>query len=170
MEYCIIRPHNFYGIYQNLWDPYRNVLGIWMYQALNNLPLTIYGDGLQTRSFSYIFDSLPCLWNAAINNSAKNQIINLGAMHFISLIDAAKLMLKITNTTNLIHLEKRFEVKHAYSSYQKSIDILDYKETITLEHGIQTMWEWAKKQDKRNRTFFDKYELDINMYSYWKNL
>ena len=45
LDWCIIRPHNVYGIKQNIWDKYRNVLGIWMYQHLNGEPMTIFGDG-----------------------------------------------------------------------------------------------------------------------------
>ena len=48
LDYCIIRPHNVYGINQNIWDKYRNVLGIWMFQHLNKQPLTIFGNGDQT--------------------------------------------------------------------------------------------------------------------------
>ena len=47
LDWCIIRPHNVYGIKQNIWDKYRNLLGIWMYQNLNDQPLTIFGDGEQ---------------------------------------------------------------------------------------------------------------------------
>ena len=56
LDWCIIRPHNVYGEKQNIWDKYRNVLGIWMYNSLNNQPITIYGTGEQTRAFSYIGD------------------------------------------------------------------------------------------------------------------
>lgn len=60
LDWCIVRPHNVYGVKQNIWDKYRNVLGIWMYQILNNKPILIYGDGEQTRAFSYIDDCLEC--------------------------------------------------------------------------------------------------------------
>jgi len=40
LDWCIIRPHNVYGRNQNIWDRYRNVLGIWMYQYINGLPFT----------------------------------------------------------------------------------------------------------------------------------
>jgi UDP-glucose 4-epimerase len=78
LDWCIIRPHNVYGVKQNIWDKYRNVLGIWMYQHLNNEPMTIFGDGEQTRAFSYIDDTLEPFWNAAVLPEASNQIINLG--------------------------------------------------------------------------------------------
>ena len=63
LDWCIIRPHNVYGAKQNIWDKYRNVLGIWMYQKLSGKPMTIFGSGNQTRAFSYIDDSLEPLWN-----------------------------------------------------------------------------------------------------------
>ena len=44
LDWCIIRPHNVNGVKQNIWDKYRNVLGIWMYQYMNNQPMTIFGE------------------------------------------------------------------------------------------------------------------------------
>ena len=78
LDWCIIRPHNVYGVKQNIWDRYRNVLGIWMYQHINGLPMTIYGDGEQTRAFSYIDDCLEPLWKSSQESSCSKQIINLG--------------------------------------------------------------------------------------------
>ena len=49
LDWCIIRPHNVYGLKQNIWDKYRNVLGIWMFQHLNGEDMTIFGDGEQTK-------------------------------------------------------------------------------------------------------------------------
>lgn len=168
LEYCIIRPHNVYGKNQNIWDRYRNVLGIWMYQLLHNEDLTIYGTGEQTRAFSYIDDMLEPLWNAAISVKAKNQEINLGGIYDISLIDTSKLLTKITGKGKIKFLEERHEVKHAFCSYQKSIDILDFKMNVNLEEGLKKMWLWAKEQPERERFKWQKYELDKGIYSYWK--
>lgn len=168
MEYCIILPHNIYGKYQNIWDPYRNVLGIWMYKTLQNEAMTIYGDGEQTRAFSYIDDILPCLWNAAVYDKAKNERINLGGKKHVSLNEAVKIVSKITNNNNIVYLEQRHEVKHAWCSYEKSVKLLDYSESVTLEEGLTKMWEWVKTAPKRDRKYWKEYELDKNIYSYWK--
>jgi UDP-glucose 4-epimerase len=168
LEFSIIRPHNVYGPLQNIWDPYRNVLGIWMLNAYENKPINIYGDGEQTRAFSYIDDILPCIWNAALYEKAKNEIVNLGGIQSISLNDIATILCKITNKNDICHLEKRHEVKHAWSTYQKSIDILDYKETVSLEDGLTKMWEWVNTCPKRDKIYWDKYEIDKDIYSYWK--
>ena len=65
LKYTIVRPHNFYGQNQNIWDKYRNVLGIWMYQIMNGMQPTIFGDGEQVRAFSYVDDSIVPFWNAS---------------------------------------------------------------------------------------------------------
>ena len=54
LNYSIVRPHNVIGKYQNIWDKYRNVIGIWIRQSIAGEPLTIFGDGSQTRAFSDI--------------------------------------------------------------------------------------------------------------------
>ena len=168
LEYCIIRPHNVYGKNQNIWDRYRNVLGIWMYQILHDEDLTIYGAGEQTRAFSYIDDMLEPLWNAIITEKAKNQEINLGGFYELPLIKVAQLLIKITGKGKIKFLEGRHEVKHAYCSYQKSIDYLDFKMNVQIEEGLTEMWKWAQKQPDKERIKWKKYELDKGMYSFWK--
>ena len=84
LDWCIIRPHNVYGVKQNIWDKYRNVLGIWMYQHLNGEDMTIFGDGEQTRAFSFIDDSIEPLWNSAVREKASKEIINLGGIEAVS--------------------------------------------------------------------------------------
>ena len=169
MEFCIIRPHNVYGKNQNIFDPYRNVLGRWMYQALTNTPFTVYGDGNQTRAFSYIDDCLPCLWKAAVDDRAKNQIINLGGTREICLNKAANILCQVTQTPHApIYLEARHEVKHAWSTYQKSIDLLDYKETVDLREGLQRMWTDVKGIHLQPLKFYNDYEVSKGIYSFWK--
>jgi UDP-glucose 4-epimerase len=168
LEYCIILPHNIYGKYQNIWDPYRNVLGIWIYKALRGEPFTIYGDGEQTRAFSYIDDILPCLWKAGVSEKAKNERINLGGKKHTSLNEASKILLEVTATSDIEYLEPRHEVKHAWSSYEKSEILLDYKESVSLKQGLTLMWEWAKSVPERERVFWKEYELEKDLYSYWK--
>ena len=168
LDYCIIRPHNVYGIKQNIWDKYRNVLGIWMFQHLNNQPMTIFGDGKQTRAFSYIDDSLEPLWNAAIRKEASKQIINLGGIAEHSIMHANQILQTVIGGGDTIFLEARHEVRHSIPTYQKSIDILGFEHKTSLKSGLTEMWEWAKKQPMRERFFWGEYELDKGIYSFWK--
>ena len=174
LDYCIIRPHNVYGIKQNIWDKYRNVLGIWMFQHLNKQPITIFGTGDQTRAFSYIDDSLEPLWNAATKAEASKETINLGGIEEHSILDASVILKEIIGKDTgkrpkTVFLEGRHEVKHSIPTYQKSIDILGFKHNTNLKEGLTEMWEWAKKQPMRERFVWSSYELEKGIYSFWKN-
>jgi UDP-glucose 4-epimerase len=168
LAWCIIRPHNIYGENQNIWDKYRNVLGIWMYKILHNEPILIYGDGEQTRAFTYIEDNLEPLWNAAVLLEASKQIINLGGITPYTINKAASILSEITNYDKLEHKEARHEVKWAVPTYQKSIDILGFENKTNLTEGLTKMWEWAKKQPDRPQYKWENYEINKGIYSYWK--
>ena len=168
LDWCIIRPHNVYGIKQNIWDKYRNVLGIWMYQHLNKEPMTIFGDGEQTRAFSYIDDIIEPLWKSAILPEASKEIINLGGVEEWSINDANKILKEVIGSGDIVYKEGRHEVKHSIPTFQKSIDILGFKHKTTLKEGLTKMWEWAKTQPVRERFVWENYELDKGIYSFWK--
>ena len=170
LNYTIVRPHNFYGINQNIWDKYRNVLGIWMYQLLNKQNPTIFGDGSQVRAFSYVDDSILPFWNASQKNSCIGEIINLGGIKEHTINDACNVLINVTGQ-NLkpVHLETRHETKYAWSTWEKSVKLLDFKHQVDLEEGLSKMWEWAQKQPNRERFIWPKYELNKGIYEYWKN-
>jgi len=168
LDWCIIRPHNVYGANQNIWDKYRNVLGIWMLQYLKDQDMTIFGDGEQTRAFSYIDDCLEPLWKSATLPEASKEIINLGSNEVQSINNASKILVDVIGGGNIVYKEARHEVKDAHPTWQKSVDILDYKQQTTLEEGLTKMWSWAKVQPERDQFVWDEYELDKGIYSFWK--
>jgi UDP-glucose 4-epimerase len=169
LEYCIIRPHNVYGYNQNIWDRYRNVLGIWMYQHINGLPFTIFGDGSQQRAFSFIDDCLLPLWKAGNDARAKNRIINIGSWKYWSIKDAAETLKRIIGNGEIKHEQARHEVKDALPAHELSVTLLDYEDKTTLEEGLTQMWNWAKQQPMRPQKSWDSYELEKGIYGFWKN-
>jgi UDP-glucose 4-epimerase len=168
LDWCIIRPHNVYGVKQNVWDKYRNVLGIWMYQHTINEPMTIFGDGTQTRAFSYIDDSLEPLWKASQDKRASKEIINLGGIKEYSINEANEILREVVGGGTVKYYEGRHEVKHSIPTWQKSIDLLDFEHKTDLKEGLTKMWEWVKKQPIRERFVWPFYELDKGIYSFWK--
>ncbi len=168
LDWCIIRPHNVYGRNQNIWDKYRNVLGIWMYQHLNGEPLTIFGNGEQKRAFTYVDDCMEPLWNAVAGEKASRQIINLGGSKESTLLEAANILKEIMGNATFVFLEQRHEVKNAFSTHEKSVEILDFVDKTDLQEGLSAMWEWAKIQPRRERKEWDKYELEKGIYTFWK--
>lgn len=169
LDWCIIRPHNVYGNKQNIWDTYRNVLGIWMYQHLNDEPMSIFGDGLQERAFSFMDDCLEPFWKAAIDERASKQIINLGGTKAHTIKEANDLLIEVMGGGKVVYKEQRHEVKNAHPHWQKSVELLDYEDKTSLKEGLAVMWEWAKKQPQRERFVWPEYELDKGMYDFWKN-
>lgn len=168
LDWCIIRPHNVYGKKQNIWDKYRNVLGIWMYQYINDLPCTIFGDGNQKRAFSYVDDCLEPLWKAGFDARANKQIINVGGIKEYSINETIEILKDILPGLKVEYLEARHEVKNAYSTHKKSVELLDYEDTISLREGLIEMWEWVKTQPKRDRFEWDQYEIEKGIYKFWK--
>jgi len=146
-EYVITRPHNVYGPRQNIADAYRNVLGIWVNRILRHKPPIIYGNGEQTRAFSYIEDVAPAMANAGFFEEAAGQIINLGSDEVVSIKNACETVLEVmcSNLKPIFMEERPGEVKHAYSTVEKSIRLLHYKTNHSLKEGVTKMAEWARQ-------------------------
>jgi len=168
LDWCIIRPHNVYGIKQNIWDKYRNVLGIWMCQYMNEEPMSIFGDGEQKRAFSFIDDTLELLWKSGIQENCSKQIINLGGTKFYTINEANKILRDVIGNGKKVYKEPRHEVKDAHSTWQKSVELLGYEDKTTLYDGLKQMWDWAQKQPMRDRFVWGEYEIDKGIYEYWK--
>lgn len=172
LDWCIIRPHNIYGDKQNIWDSYRNVLGIWIYKIIHNEPMLIYGDGEQKRAFTFVEDNLPCLWFAATRKAASKQIINLGGKVPFTINEASETLASVARAYGYKprseHKEARHEVKHAVPTWQKSEDILSFVHNTSLAEGLDKMFNWALQQPERERYRWNNYELDKGIYSYWK--
>ena len=169
LDWCIIRPHNVYGEKQNIWDRYRNVLGIWMYQHMNNEKMTIFGDGEQKRAFSYMGDCLEPLYKAGFDKRASKEIINLGSSKFYTINQANEILIDVLKEGTPIYLEPRHEVKNAHPTWEKSMELLDYEDTTDLKTGLHNMWIWAQTQPNRQRKSWEIYEVEKGIYDFWKN-
>lgn len=170
LDYTIIRPHNIFGIRQNIGDPYRNVIGIFMNRIMQNRRPRIYGDGKQTRAFSYIDDIIPCLARSAFQENTKGEIINLGAAEPITINRLAEIVLDAMGSKlKPIHTPKRYEVKHAYCTTEKSEKLLGFKTTVSLEEGIKRMADWAKKTGARKSKFWETFEVKKNLPEFWRD-
>ncbi len=162
LDWCIIRPRNVYGPGQNIFDPSRNFLGIMCYNALNNIPIKIFGEGTNKRSFTYIDDILEPLYKT---KGISKEIINLGSERVYTITEAADIFSVVTGYTNIIHTEARHEVAEAFCSIEKSVELLEYKDTTDMLIGVNNMWEWAKKQSMRQLMIPPTLEVTKNAHS-----
>ena len=173
MDYNIAVPHNIVGPNQKYDDPFRNVMSIFINRNLQNKPSIIYGDGNQTRCFSYIEDCLSCLIPMLDQNNLNREIINIGPdEEFVTINKIAEICSNITGINlNPIHKKDRpKEVKHATCSADKARKLLNYKTKVSLEDGIKKTYEYIKKRGTRP---FD-YNIDIEINNEltpttWKN-
>lgn len=169
LKYSVVRPHNIIGIYQNIWDRYRNVIGIWIRRILDGEPILIYGDGEQRRAFSDVKYYMKPF--KQLMTQCDNDIINIGADNDVSIIEIAEILRKIVNkynySINIIYREPRHEVKIAYCNHDKAKKILNFKDNTNLYQLIDEMFVWAKNQPKQKIKKID-YEIEKNIYSYWK--
>ncbi len=168
LNYIIFRPHNVYGERQNIGDKYRNVVGIFMNQILQGKPMTIFGDGTQTRAFSYIRDIAPILAEAVDTPAAYNQIFNIGADQPYTVNDLAETVARSMGVApSIIYLPARNEVKNAYSSHEKLERIFGKRRLHNLEEGLARMADWVRSHGARESQKFRNIEVTKNFPSAW---
>jgi UDP-glucose 4-epimerase len=168
LNYVIFRPHNVYGEFQNIGDKYRNVVGIFMNQLMQGKSLTIFGDGTQSRAFSYAGDIVPHIATSVTNSEALNQIINIGADQHYSVKELAQEVMEAMKIhRDIIHVEARNEVLHAWSSHEKSSRIFGGDRSTPLSEGLAKMAIWAKKTGIKSSTKFSGIEILEKLPPLW---
>lgn len=167
LNYMIIRPHNIYGKHQNIGDKYRNVIARFMNQIMGGKDVTIYGDGKQTRAFSYIDDMAPILSKVWDKPEMYQQIFNIGGDVSYTINDLADKVINAMDgdKSKIVHLSERYEVKHAYSNHKKIRDHFDLPQT-SLDDGLKEMAAWAKEHGFRESKQLN-YEVTDKMFEAW---
>lgn len=160
-DYTIVRPHNVYGPRQIIWDPYRNVVGIFVNRIMQGKEPVIYGDGTQTRAFSFIDDVTPYIAKAGLIDETKGEIINVGPLEEYTINELANTVISAFGVDmEPIYLPDRpREVKHAYCTNDKAVRILGYQTSIDLKAGVQRMVDWARTIGPQPFQYLDEIEL-----------
>lgn len=170
LNYVIFRPHNVYGEYQNIGDRYRNVIGIFMNQLLQGKSLTIFGDGTQTRAFSYISDVAPHIANSVTIPEAYNETFNIGGDIDYSVNELAQTVMNVMNLKQDISYQPaRNEVLHAYSDHTKAKKVFNLEEDnfVTLKDGVEKMAKWVEKVGSRESSYFGDIEIREKLPPIW---
>ena len=169
LNYVIFRPHNVYGEYQNIGDRYRNVVGIFMNQVLQNKPLSIFGDGEQKRAFSYVGDIIDPIASSPLNINALNQVFNIGADNPFTVNKLAQEIFNVMEVKNypIQYLDARNEVKIAYSDHSKAYKVFGQPTFTPLSKGLLKMYQWVKLVGSRSAPKFENIEIYKNLPSFW---
>ena len=169
INFIVFRPHNVYGERQNIADKYRNVIGIFMNQVLKNEPMSIFGDGLQTRAFSHVDDVAPIIARSPLIKEASNQIFNVGADTPYTVRELAEEIASAFQVPcDIRHLEARQEVVHAFSDHAKVQRVFTPPPAISLKDGLHRMAKWVRSHGPATPVRFGDIEVLKNLPRSWQ--
>jgi UDP-glucose 4-epimerase len=165
----VFRPHNVYGERQHIGDRYRNVVGIFMNQLLQSRPMTVFGDGRQTRAFSYVGDVAPVIARSVTHPAAYNQTFNIGADDTLSVGELATLVAAAMGTPGEVqHLPARNEVVHAFADHTRVAEVFGYRPKWSMADGLARMAAWARAAGPKAPTTFQDIEVTRNLPPSWR--
>lgn len=139
LETIIVRPFNTYGYHSNFTGPYGEVIPRFVVRAMNNLPLLVFGNGEQTRDFTFVTDTVRGLIAAAGSDALVGDTINIARGKEVTVKRIAELVQKVTGKkVGVKHLEERpHDVARHYADVSKAKKMLSFTADIAIEEGIQ---------------------------------
>ena len=145
----IARIFNTYGPRMRAEGVYGRVIPRFVEQALSNKPLTIFGDGFQTRSFCYVTDQVEGLLRLAFLEEAKRELVNIGSDEEITILELAKLIEELTNSSSEInfHPLPKDDPPRRKPDITKAKKILKWEPKVKLEEGLSHMIEWFEEKE-----------------------
>jgi len=147
MDICILRLFNVFGPHQRDLG-YGGVISIFTRRVLNHTPPIIYGDGRQTRDYTYIDDAIRAYDLVLNHNDPIAEPLNFGTGKEVSIIDLANKIVDLCGVRDVIkpaHVEPRIgEVKRLIANASRAKDILGWEPEYDLERGLEAFVKWYK--------------------------
>ena len=162
-EHVIAVPHNIIGPKQKYDDPYRNVASIMINRMLQGKQPIIYGDGEQSRSFSFVQDCVDPLLAMATNPGLSGEIINIGPDEEVTTINQlARAIADILefDLKPIYVADRPQEVRSATCSADKARRLLGYRTRVSLIEGLQSMVQWIREHGPRPFEYHLPIEID----------
>jgi UDP-glucose 4-epimerase len=140
IESVVVRFFNVYGPKQSLND-YSGVIIKFIEKIQQKLPLTIFGDGQQTRDFVFVQDIAEVLLLTSQNDSANGQIFNIGTGKATTIKSLAETLLELTDSKVELQFapERSGDIKHSYANISKANKLLGYKPKFSLKEGLKAL-------------------------------
>jgi UDP-glucose 4-epimerase len=140
-----------------------------MNQVMQGKPMTVFGDGLQTRAFSYIDDVAPVIARSPEVGGAYDEVYNIGADTPYSVLELSRQVAAAFGVGHRVHyLSARNEVVHAFSSHAKVQKAFQTPVPVVLEKGITKMAAWAKAKGPMTPVRFGGVEVKKNLPPSWR--
>ncbi len=148
-----LRMFSVYGPGQSYNNPYQGVLGIFSGNVLRGEPITIFGDGEQTRDFVFVEDIVDGWSRALTSSAAKGQVINLGGGRATSINHLAKAVVNAFGQPDhkISHAPGRAgEQREVQADIRKAREVLGWQPKTSFEEGLKQTVEWAKQEFTKN--------------------
>ena len=169
LDHVILRPHNVYGPRQHIGDRYRNVVGIFMNQAMRGEAFQIFGDGSQRRAFTYIDDVAPLIARCPEVDGARGAAINVGSDTPTSIADLANAVATATGSDLEIRYEPaRHEVVDALPAHDRARALFGDLPETPLDQGIAAMAAWAREVGPMEPSSFEGVEIEQGLPPSWR--
>jgi UDP-glucose 4-epimerase len=165
-EYTIAVPHNIIGPRQKYDDAYRNVASIMINRMLQGKQPVIYGDGEQSRCFSFVQDCVDPLVKMGTLPGVSGEIINIGPdTETVTINELTRILAELLSfDLDPIYVPGRpREVREAMCSADKARRLLDYEAKVSLRTGLQSMIDWVREHGTRPFTYHLPIEIDSPM-------
>lgn len=136
----VLRFFNVYGPRQGMND-YSGVITKFIDRCRQKLPLTIYGDGSQTRDFVNVKDVAEAILASTKSSKAEGEVFNIGSGKPTTINELAKAILELTGVDSKIHYEKprAGDIKDSYADITKAKKFLSYEPKVSLREGLQVL-------------------------------
>ena len=146
----IVRIFNTSGPRIRYGPEFGRVIPNFIHQAINDLDITIFGDGSQTRSFIYVADEIEGILKMVYNDKATGEVINIGSDKEYSILELAKVIIDLTNSNSKI-IFKQLPIddpRRRCPDLTKAKKILNWEPKTSLRKGLEKTIEWFKEQEK----------------------
>lgn len=153
VNYTIFRFQNVYGVGQSLKNPYTGILSIFSSLMLENKPINVFEDGLESRDFINVKDIASGVIASIDNEKSNGEVINLGSGIGTSVIEITEILKNAYSSSSVINITGDFrigDIAHNIADMGKAEEILGFKQTVSLEDGLQAFCNWVKGQKHDN--------------------
>jgi UDP-glucose 4-epimerase len=153
LEVVILRYFNVFGINQNPYSTYSSVIPRFISAILKKSSPTIFGDGLQSRDFTFVSNVVRANLQALKSDRAVGEIINIGSgMNYslLQLVDKINSILK-TDIQPRFTSPRQGEIKHSLAAIDKAERLLDYTPEVGLKEGLEKMISWLNENEQKSK-------------------
>ncbi|KIA86110.1 NAD-dependent epimerase/dehydratase family protein [Kaistella jeonii] len=161
IDFVILRYQNVYGVGQSLLNPYTGILSIFSAQILSGKNINIFEDGLPTRDFINIEDTVEATVRSLEMESANNQIINVGTGTATSVLSIAALLVEKYGKETEVKVSADFrlgDIRHNFADLSKMKEYLNFEPKVNLKQGIEAFTNWVLQQPLQDNNFDESLE------------